>query len=82
MLTVFNKMDRYEEQTFDEWLEESTKKEILADLNERWQNETGGNAYLFQRLKKGILSCCASSILQKVREMYRVRYPYKTEFLY
>ena len=40
IITIFNKMDLYEEKTFDNWLEESTKKEILNDLEERWQRET------------------------------------------
>src|SRR5215510_5444663 len=44
ILTIFNKMDLYEKNTFDEWLEDSAKKEILEDLRERWQEETGGNA--------------------------------------
>src|SRR5687768_13516808 len=44
ILTVFNKMDLYEERTFDAWLEESTKEELLKDLKERWQQQTSGNA--------------------------------------
>ncbi|MBU3677805.1 MAG: GTPase HflX, partial [Chitinophagaceae bacterium] len=35
-LLVFNKMDRYTEQTFDPWLEDSVKQEWLQQLNERW----------------------------------------------
>src|SRR5687767_15601355 len=44
ILTIFNKMDLYEKSTFDEWLEEGTKNEILEDLKEKWQRETEGNA--------------------------------------
>ncbi|HUR64969.1 MAG TPA: GTPase HflX [Chitinophagaceae bacterium] len=82
MLTIFNKMDLYEQHTFDEWLEESTKKEILADLHERWQGETGGNAVFVSAIEKRNIDLLRDSILKKVREMYRIRYPYKTEFLY
>lgn len=82
MLTIFNKMDLYEEKTFDEWLEESTKKEILEDLYERWQHETGGNAVFVAAIEKRNLDQLRKTILEKVRQMYRVRYPYKTEFLY
>lgn len=82
ILTIFNKMDLYEQQTFDEWLEESTKKEILNDLYERWQNETGGNAVFVAAIEKRNLDLLRKTILEKVREMYRIRYPYKTEFLY
>lgn len=82
ILTIFNKMDLYEEKTFDEWLEESTKKEILEDLYERWNSETQGNAVFVAAIEKRNIDKLRNSILQKVREMYRVRYPYKTEFLY
>jgi len=82
ILTIFNKMDRYEEQTFDEWLEPDTKAEILNDLYERWQHETGGNAVFISALEKRNLDTLRQTILNKVREMYRVRYPYKTEFIY
>lgn len=82
ILTIFNKMDLYEQQTFDEWLEQSTKKEILNDLYERWQNETGGNAVFVAAIEKRNLDLLRKTILEKVRQMYKVRYPYKTEFLY
>lgn len=82
MLTIFNKMDLYEQHTFDEWLEESTRKEILEDLYERWQHETGGNAVFISALEKRNLDQLRKTILEKVRSMYRVRYPYKTDFLY
>ena len=82
ILTIFNKMDLYEQRTFDEWLEESTKKEILEDLYERWQGETGGNAVFVAAIERRNLDLLRNTILQKVREIYRVRYPYKTDFLY
>ena len=81
-LTIFNKMDLYEERTFDEWLEESTKKEILNDLYERWQRETNGNAVFVSAVENRNLDVLRKIILGKVKEMYRTRYPYKTEFLY
>jgi GTP-binding protein HflX len=81
-LTIFNKMDLYEARTFDEWLEEGTRKEILEDLYERWQGETNGNAIFVAAIEKRNLDQLRQTILQKVREIYRIRYPYKTEFLY
>jgi GTPase len=81
-LTIFNKMDLYEKQTFDEWLEEGTKKEILEDLYERWQRETNGHAVFVAAIEKRNLDTLRKTILEKVRELYRIRYPYKTEFLY
>jgi GTPase len=81
-ITVFNKMDLYAEHTFDEWLEESTKQEILADLEERWQQQTGGNAIFVSALERTNIDTLRKTILDKVRELYRVRFPYKTEFFY
>lgn len=81
-LTIFNKMDLYEKNTFDEWLEESTKKEILEDLYERWQRETNGNAVFVAAIERRNLDMLRKTILDKVRELYRIRYPYKTEFIY
>lgn len=82
ILTIFNKMDLYEQKTFDEWLEESTRKEILNDLYERWQDETNGNAIFIAATEKRNLEQLRHVILQKVRQIYKVRYPYKTKFLY
>lgn len=82
VLTIFNKMDLYEKRTFDEWLGDDTKKEILNDLYERWQHETGGNAVFIAALEKRNTDLLRKSILEKVRAMYRIRYPYKTEFIY
>ncbi len=82
MLTIFNKMDLYERQTFDEWLEEGTRHEILEDLKERWQRETHGNAVFISAIEKRNIDQLRKTILEKVRLMYKVRYPYKTEFLY
>jgi GTPase len=81
-LTIFNKMDLYEQTTFDEWLEESTKAEILNDLYDRWQGETNNNAVFVSALEKRNMDKLRNTILQKVQELYRIRYPYKTEFIY
>ena len=81
-ITIFNKMDLYESQTFDEWLEDSTREEILQDLRDRWNHETHGNAVFISAIEKRNIESLRNTILSKVRELYRIRYPYKTEFLY
>lgn len=82
VITIFNKMDLYEKNTFDEWLEESVKKELLEDLRERWERETMDNAIFISATEKRNIDQLRKTILEKVREVYKVRYPYKTEFLY
>jgi GTP-binding protein HflX len=81
-LTIFNKMDLYEQHTFDPWLEESVREEMLKDLRERWQFETHGNAVFIAAIEKRNIDELRSAILSKVRELYRIRYPYKTEHFY
>lgn len=81
-ITIFNKMDKYEAQAFDEWLEEAVKKDILDELRERWQNETKGNCVFVSATEKTNLPALRQTILNKVREMYQIRYPYKAEYFY
>lgn len=82
MVTIFNKMDKYEEQAFDQWLEPAVKAEILNDLKQRWQNETKGPCVFVSATERINLDNLRQSILNEVREMYRIRYPYKAEFFY
>lgn len=82
IVTIFNKMDQYEKQTFDEWLEDDVKAEILRELKERWENQLQGNCVFVSATEKQNIDLLRTSILYKVREMYRIRYPYKSEFFY
>ena len=81
-VTIFNKMDKYQKDAFDEWLEEDVKNEILADLKQRWQNETKDNCVFVSAIEKTNIDSLKQTILNKVREMYQIRYPYKAEFFY
>lgn len=81
-ITIFNKMDLYQRNTFDPWLEASTKEEILQDLRDRWQLETNGNAIFISATERENIDGLRAVILDKVRQLYRERYPYKTEFYY
>ena len=81
-ITIFNKMDLYEKNTFDEWLEDETKKELLADLQDKWQWETEGNAVFVSATEKTNIDGLRKSILDKVRELYAIRYPYKSQDFY
>lgn len=81
-LVVFNKMDQYEKQTFDPWLDEDVRREILADLKKRWETETRHRCVFVSALEKTNVEELRSGILELVRELYRVRYPYKSEYFY
>lgn len=78
MLTIFNKMDLYVQKNFDEWLEDSVKEEILRDLKDKWDLATNGNCVFVSATEKQNLDALRDLILERVREMYGIRYPYKT----
>ena len=81
-VTIFNKMDAFIKNTLDEWLEEDVKKELLNDLKQRWQNETKGSCVFISALEKQNIDLLRQTILNAVREMYQIRYPYRAEFFY
>ncbi len=82
ILVIFNKIDLYETRTFDPWLEEGVKQELLSELRERWERETNGNCVFISATERRNIDDLRRTILEKVRTLYKVRYPYKSEFLY
>lgn len=80
ILTVFNKIDSYAEKNFDEWLSDEVKEEIYRELYQKWDNLTDGNCIFISALQRTNIDELRSFILNKVREMYGIRYPYKTVY--
>lgn len=80
MITVFNKMDLYEERTFDEWLDPEVKEGLLHELKNRWQNDTQSRCVFVSATERREIDVLRTSILNQVREMYTKRYPYKTGY--
>jgi GTP-binding protein HflX len=79
-IMVFNKMDQYVKNTFDEWLAPEVRDEILRDLRERWERETNHNCVFISATEKQNIDGLRATILQKVKELYQQRYPYRTNF--
>lgn len=82
ILTVLNKIDLYEEKNFDAWLEPEVRVEIMRELREKWETATEGNCIFISAKERTNIDALRAFILQKVREMYQIRYPYKTAFFY
>ncbi|HYE55938.1 MAG TPA: GTPase HflX [Chitinophagaceae bacterium] len=80
IIMVFNKMDLYEKNTFDPWLEDEVRLEILNELKERWERDTQGNCVFVSAIEKRNVEELRNVILQKVKDAYQRRYPYRTEF--
>ena len=80
VVTIFNKMDLYKEKYFDEWLEDEVKEDILRELKERWNGITNNQCVFVSAIEKQNIEELRTVILHKVRDMYQVKYPYKTVF--
>ena len=81
VITIFNKMDLYEKNTFDPWLEDDVKNEILKEMKERWENELQGNCVFISAVERRNMEELRNTILNKVKELYQIRYPYRTTYL-
>jgi len=82
VIYVFNKMDRYEELNFDEWLEEGTKEELLKELKERWEAETQSVCIFMSATERSNVDGLREALLSRVKELYKERFPYRTEYFY
>lgn len=82
IIIVFNKMDEYEKNTFDQWLEPEVKQQLLQDLQQRWSEQTNGNCVFISATEKTNMDELRQLVLNQVRNLYQVKYPYKAEFFY
>jgi GTPase len=80
IIYVFNKMDRYEELIFDDWLEAGTKEELLKELKERWEAETQSVCVFMSATERSNVDGLREAIISRVKELYKERFPYRTEF--
>ena len=80
VLTIFNKMDLYEQTVFDPWLDEEVKKDMLTQLETRWQQLTHNSAIFVSATERRNLDGLRNTILAKVKQLYQERYPYLTKF--
>ena len=78
ILTIFNKMDLYEHKYFDEWLDDAVKEQLRRELKERWEEETNNNCVFISAIERSNIDLLRETIMEKVREIYGIRYPYRT----
>lgn len=80
VLMIFNKMDLYQERTFDQWLSDEVKADLLKQLFRRWDNLTHGHAIFISATARTNLEMLREVILEKVKRLYEERYPYLNQF--
>ncbi|NNC94303.1 MAG: GTPase HflX [Chitinophagales bacterium] len=79
-ITVFNKMDKYKKEKFDPYLDEEVKIEILDELRNSWMSRTNKNVVFISATDKENIDHLRSILLEKVRDLYEKRYPYKAGY--
>jgi GTP-binding protein HflX len=82
VIYVFNKMDCYEELNFDAWLESDTKEELLRDLKKRWEDENQAPCIFMSATERTNVDGLREMLISRVKELYRERFPYRTEYFY
>lgn len=80
IVLIFNKMDQYIKNTFDQFLSEEVKEDLLKQLYRRWDNLTHGNALFISALELSNIERLRETLLNKVKELYELRYPYLNQF--
>ena len=71
-------MDRYEAEFFDPWLSPEVKEELLRDLRQRWEEATQQQCVFISATERENIEALRTLVIEKVRDMYSIRYPYKT----
>ncbi len=82
VIYVFNKMDCYERLNFDEWLESDTREELLRDLKKRWEDETQAACVFMSATERTNIDGLRELLIGRVKELYKERFPYRTEYFY
>ncbi len=80
IITVFNKMDLYEEKQFDEFLPEEVKRSLLQELKDSWMARTRENCIFISATQNRNTASLRDMIFQKAKEQYLKRYPYKAGY--
>ena len=79
MMLVFNKIDLYREQYYDDYLDADTKRELEEDLLQRLTNRYEKEILLVSAKTGENLEALRDTVLQRVKNLYQIRYPYTSK---
>jgi GTPase len=82
ILMVFNKMDLYKKNNFDEFLFDDEREMILDDLKNTWMSQTNDNTIFISATEMENLQEFRVELLDKITKLYKERYPFKAKFLW
>jgi GTP-binding protein HflX len=79
-LTIFNKIDAFEAQHFDDTQVAEDQEEIMQDLKTRIGERVQGDSIFISATQKTNIAELRSHLLLMVQEQYKIRYPYRKVF--
>ena len=78
-LMVFNKIDRYRELYFDDYLDGKTKKDILKELSENMTNNFGHENIFISATEKENIENLREKMTEMIVKLYEERYPFQAK---
>jgi GTPase len=79
MLMVFNKMDMYRDNNFDELLDNQTRMEVEAELEENIRNKYGYPCVFMSATNKENVEELREILGNMIKEQYVIRYPHQAK---
>jgi GTP-binding protein HflX len=79
IIYVFNKIDLYRKNEYDDLLEDEVKLEIESEMLEHFENNLNHPCLFISAVKKEGVPELRTKLTEMIEEQYRVRYPYQTK---
>ena len=78
-LFLFNKIDLYRDQYFDELLTEEDKKDIETGLKSKLKEQFVHDNFFISAINKENIEDVKAYLTEKITELYQIRFPYQTK---
>jgi GTP-binding protein HflX len=80
VLFVFNKMDLYRKNYFDEFLSDEEKAQLEKELLEKWNKQSLDRAVFLSAINREGIDDFRDKLTEMVSALYMERYPHKKDF--
>lgn len=80
IIHVFNKLDQFRKNSFDELLEKETEDELMEKFISSLKNTYGDNIMLISAKNRENIDELRELIRKEVEDKYKVRFPFKTKY--
>ena len=80
VLFVFNKMDLYRKNYFDEFLSDEEKTQLEIELREKWNRQSLDRAIFLSAINREGIEEFRDKLIEMVSALYMERYPHKKDF--